>query len=127
MMAHVMEPISPGIALDLRLRGRLATLAAGRTLVIGYFASRTCCCVVGDIAVDWRSSPPGPGFLELARVDGVPLFADERLVDVLDGARPELRPGGILRRGTPSLWLGIPERWIEFLEGPTVLARRRST
>ena len=123
-MAGIVERCHVSIAVDPRLHGRLATLATGRALVIGYFASRRCGAVVGDFAVDWQTSPPGPGFLELAPIDGVAAFVDARLVDVLVDARPELRPGGILRPGTPSVRLGIPERWIEFLEGPIVLTRR---
>ena len=117
----------PRIALDPRLDGRLASLAEGRTIVLGYYASRTCCSVVGDLAVDWRSSPPGPGFLALDPIEGVSVFADVRLADVLRRGAPELRPGGVLRRGTLSLWLGLPECWIDFLEGPTVMTRRSST
>jgi hypothetical protein len=127
MMASLIERTYPSIALDPRLRGRLSSLADGRVIVLGYYASRSCCSVVGDLAVDWRSPPPGPGFLELDPMDGVPVFADVRIIDVLLRGAPELRPGGIPRRGTPSLWLGIPECWIDFLEGPTVLTRRRST
>ena len=118
------EPGHPRIALDPRLGGRLSSLAEGRVIVLGYYASRSCCSVAGDLSVDWRSSPPGPGFLELDPIEGVPLFADGRLLDVLRRGAPELRPGGLLRRGTPSLWLGIPECWIDFLEGPTVMTRR---
>ena len=125
-MAGIVEQSHPSIAVDPWLHGRLGTLAAGRTLVIGYFASRRCGVVIGDFAVDWQASPPGLGFLELAPIEGVAAFVDARLVDVLVDARPELRPGGILRPGTPSVRLGIPERWIEFLDGPTVLTRRPS-
>ncbi len=53
-------------------------------------------------------------------------FVDARLVDVLVDATAELRPGGNLRPGTPSVRLAIPERWIEFLDGPTVMTRRPS-
>jgi len=127
VVAALIERTHPSIAVDPRLRGHLETLAAGRVLVISYFASRSCCSVVGDVAADWRPSPPGPGFLELEPIEGVPMFADARVIDVLGRAAPELRPGGILRRGTPSLWLGNPECWIDFLEGPTVLTRRGST
>ena len=124
MMAGVIERSQLSIALDPRLRGRLAALAAGRVLVVGYFASSRCGSVVGDFALSWRIEAPGPGFLELAAIEGVSIYADRRLLDVLGRAAPELRPGGVLRRGTPAVWLGNPERWIEFLEGPLVMCPR---
>jgi len=109
------------IGLHPSVHGSLARLARGRILVIGYFASARCGTVVGDFSVSWRSKPPGDRFRRLAPVEGVDLFADARLLDVLAAAAPELRPGTIFRRSTPTVYLGIPERWIEFLEGPRVL------
>jgi hypothetical protein len=109
------------IAVHPSLRGSLARLGRGRALVIGYFASARCGVVVGDLSISWRSAAPGGRFRRLAPVAGVDLFADVRLLEVLEEAAPELRPPSILRRGTPTIFLGLPERWLEFLEGPTVL------
>ena len=114
----------PTIAMDPKLEGRLARLAAGRTLVIDYFRSNTCGGVIGDLAAHWRRERPADGFVALAAIEGVPIHVDARLIDVLTDAGPQLRPGGILRRGTPSIWLARPERWIEFLNAPVPLRSR---
>ena len=47
------ERAQPSIVLNGRLRGQLATIAAGRVLAIGYFASRRCAVVVGDFSISW--------------------------------------------------------------------------
>jgi hypothetical protein len=116
------------IAVHPSLRGSLARLARGRTLVIGYFASARCGAVVGDFSISWRSDPPGERFRRLAPVENIDVFADARLLEVLETAAPELRPGGVLRRDTPTVHLGIPELWVDFLEGRTLMpARGRRT
>ena len=120
------ERAQPSIVLNGRLRGQLATIAAGRVLVIGYFASRRCAVVVGDFSISWRKAAPGPGYVELTPIEGVPVYADRRLLDVLRRSDPELRPGGLFSRGTPSIRLALPEQWIAFLEGPTAMARREA-
>ena len=112
------------IALDADLHGSLAGLARGRRLVIGYFAARRCGTVVGDLSVAWHVEPPASWHRRLAPIEGVEVYADERLLGVLDIGRPELRCGSLLRRGTPRLHLSSPECWIDFLEGPTVMSRR---
>lgn len=114
------------IDLDGRLRGQLATLAAGRVLVIGYFASRGCCVIVGDFSISWRKAAPGHGYVELTPIEGVLVYADRRLLEVLRRSSPELRSGGVFGRGTPSIRLALPEQWISFLEGPTVMGRREA-
>ena len=106
------------------LRGSLGRLARGRVLVVGFFASARCAPAVGDFSLSWRSGAPGDGFSRLAPVEGVELFADARLLEVLRTGAPELRAGGVLRRGTPTIYLGNPERWLEFLDGPTALRGR---
>ena len=57
-------------------------------------------------------------------VEGVPVYVDRRLLDVLRRGGPELSPGGLLNRGTPSIRLEFSERWLEFLEGPVVMGPR---
>jgi len=92
--------------------------------VIGYFASWRCGVVVGDFSISWRKAVPGPGYVELTPIEGVPVYADRRLLEVLRRSNPELCPGGLFSRGTPSIRLALPEQWIAFLEGPTVMVRR---
>jgi len=122
-MATEVEQQPPVIAVEPRMRGRLATLARDRALVIGYFTSKSCCAVVGDMTVAWRRVAPGPGYVPLAPVEGVSLYADRRLMDVLREGMPELWPGGLFRRDTPTIRLAIPERWIQFLGGPPTATR----
>ena len=112
------------IGVDPGLRGSLARLARGRKLVIAYFASRTWGWVIGDFSLSWRSAAPDRRFQRLAPLEGVDLYADDRLLDVLANAGPELHPGSFFRRDTPTMYLGFPELWIDFLEGPRVLAAR---
>ena len=107
------------VAMHPGLLGSLARLARGRALVIGYYASARCGTVVGDLSTSWRTGSPGDQFRRLAPMEGVELFADARLLEVLRAGAPELRAGSALQRGTPSLYLGQPERWLEFLDGPT--------
>lgn len=123
-MTAEVERAQPSIVLNGRLRGQLATVAAGRVLVVGYFASRRCGVVVGDFSISWRKAAPGPGYAELTPIEGVLVYADRRLLDVLRRSNPELRPGGLFSRGTPSIRLARPEQWIAFLEGPTVMVRQ---
>ncbi len=125
-MTDVVGRSGPTFAVDPRLRGRLAALAAGRILVIGYFASSRCGVVVGDLDVSWRTTEHGAGYMTLEPIEGVPIRVDRRLLDVLTRSAPELWPGGLLRRTTPSIRLALPEQWIAFLEGPTVMARREA-
>ena len=76
------------------LRGSLAQLANGRVLVIDYFASRRCSVVIGDLTGDFEDTPPGPGYVELASIESVRVFAESRLLAVLGDAGPSLRLGG---------------------------------
>jgi len=121
MMASEVERQPPAIAVHPRLRGRLATLAADRALVIGYVTSRSCCAVVGDFTVSWRKEVPGADYLPLPPIEGVLLYADRRLLGVLSEGMPQLWPGGLFRRDTPTIRLDIPERWIQFVGGPPVV------
>ena len=107
------------------LRGSIAQLAKGRVLVIDYFASRRCSVVVGDLTVDFEDTPPGPGYVELASIESVRVFAESRLLGVLGDAGSSLRLGGPPFARHLAVDLGQPERWIDFLEGPGVLAGKR--
>jgi hypothetical protein len=115
--ADLMPRSRISIGVDPTFRGSLARLARDRALVISYFASARCGVVVGDLSTSWRSTAPGAKFQRLEAVEGVELFVDARLLEVLASAAPELGPPSFLRRGTPTLSLGLPERWLDFLEG----------
>ena len=122
-------PVVPRSQLSLgiepTLRGSLARLANGRVLVIDYFASRRCSVVIGDLTSEFRETPPGPGYVELARMEGVRVFAESRLLTVLDDAGLSLRLAGFPFARHLAIDLDRPERWIDFLEGPGVLAGKR--
>jgi hypothetical protein len=107
------------------LRGSLAQLANGRVLVLDYFASRRCNIVIGDLTGDFEDTPPGMGYVELASIESVPVFAESRLLAVLGDAGTTLRWGGPPFARHLALELDRPERWIDFLEGPGVLAGKR--
>ncbi len=102
-----MDGRPPTLQVHGSLHGQLHALAAGRTLEIGYFRSHRCGAVVGDITLSWIDGPPGSSHVALPAVEGVPVVADRRLLGVLRRAGPELRPGGWLSRGTPSIQLAV--------------------
>ena len=103
------------------LRGSLARLANGRVLVIDYFGSRRCSVVIGVLWGDVGDAPPGPGYVELASIERVRLFAESRLLAVLD-AGSTLRLVGPPFARHLAVELDRPERWIDFLDAPGVLA-----
>ena len=113
------------LGLEPTLRGSIAQLAKGRALVIDYFASRRCSVVVGDLTVDFEDTPPGPGYVEVASIESVRVFAALRLLGVLGDAGASLRLGGPPFARHLAVDLGRPERWIDFLEAPGVLAGKR--
>jgi hypothetical protein len=115
--------ISLGLAPS--LRGRLAQLAASRVVVIDYFASRRCSVVIGDLTVDFEDEPRRPGYVELASVERVRIFAESRLLAILRDAGFTLRLGGPPFARHLAVDLDRPERWIDFLDEPGVLARSR--
>ena len=107
------------IGLAAGLRGRLAALARGRTLAIGFYASRCCTSVaVGDLTVSWVEGAPPPGSVALAPVEGVPLVTDGRLVELLRDGGPTLILGGPVFARHLALRLDRPELWIDFLARP---------
>lgn len=112
------------------LRGSLARLANGRIIVIDYFASRRCSVVIGDLTGDFeeeRPGPgyPGPGYVELASIESVRVFVEPRLLALLGDAGPTLCLGGPAFARHLSVHLDRPERWIDFLEQPGILAGKR--
>jgi hypothetical protein len=121
VVPHV--PISLGV--EPSLRASLAQIARDRVLVVDYYASRRCSVVVGDLTGDFEDALPGPGYVELATAEQIRVFVEARLVGVLSEG------GGMLRLRGPSfarhlsVELDRPERWIDFLDGPSVLSGKR--
>ncbi len=107
------------------LRGSLAQLADGRMIVIDYFASQRCNVVIGDLTGDFGRARPGPGYVELAGIEGVRVFVEERLLPVLRDGGPSLCMAGPPFARHLSVHLDRPELWIDFLERPGVLAGKR--
>ncbi len=106
-----------------RLRGKLSRLAQGRSLVIDYFASALCGVVVGDITADFRPQPPSDTHVRLVELEGVPVFAERRLVPLLEqtALSLDLRRLPIGRRLLVKL--DRPEQWLDFLDRPGIARR----
>ena len=113
------------VGIEPALRTRLPQLAAGRPLVLDYFASRRCSIVTGDLTADFRREAPGSAYVALESIEGVPVFAEERLLPVLEDAELTLRLGGPIFARHLAVSLDPGSSWIEFLEQPTVLAGKR--
>lgn len=108
------------VAVHPRLMESISRLARGRALVIGYYASARCGTVIGDLSTSWWDVVPVDRFRRLAPIRGVDVFAEAGLLEVLRRGAPELRAGSILTRGRPTLRLGKPELWLDFLASPLV-------
>lgn len=106
-----------------RLSAELRSLARGRAIVIDYFASGRCGVVVGDITADFAPPPPTATHSEVRAIDGVRVFAERRLVPLLEETAVTLD----LRRLPFGRRLGVmldrPERWLDFLERPGICGR----
>jgi len=112
-MTQTMGTLPPSFTVNARLAGHLADLAVGRSLVIGFSASRRCGVASGDFTVSWGPNEPTRGYVALRPVESVPVFVDRRLLDVLRRAELELWPGGFFSRRTPSIrlaWTGDSSR-----------------
>ena len=114
----VVEPVIGRAAVRLivlpALRERLALLAAGRPLVVDYYASRLRGVATGDLVV-WFGEPAAePCYIELEPIDDVAVLAERHLVALLDGAT--LREGGLPWHRHPAISLARPEDWIDFLD-----------
>ena len=115
------EPVA--IALDPRLEGRLAEIAAGRVLVVDYLVTRpTPALPTAELSVRLLRDRPG-GVVVIGSAEGVDCLADPRLEAVLREAGPRLRPvaGAVL--GQFELDLARPLVWLDFLSST---AARRS-
>jgi hypothetical protein len=107
------------IGLDERLRGRLAELAHGRTLAIGMFTARCCGSpyLIGDLTAGFVDAPD-EGAVALTPIEGVPLVADERLVELLADAGPTIVLAGLPFVRHLAVELEVPEAWLDFLASP---------
>ena len=114
------------IGVEPSLRGSLARLAHGRVIVIDYFASQRCSVVIGDMTGSFEEDSPPAGFVEFASIEGVRIFAQPRLRPLLRDAGPSLTLAGPPFARHLSVRLDRPERWIEFLDEPGVLAGKRA-
>jgi hypothetical protein len=99
---------------DPALQGRLPTLAAGRPLVIDYYASVFRGMAVGDLVVRFGDPRPEPRYLQLEPIEGITVLAERGLLGLLEGAT--LREVGLPNARHLSISLATPERWIDFLE-----------
>lgn len=123
-MGTVVPHSQISLGVEPSLRGSLAHMANGRVLVIDYFASRRCSVVVGDLTADFVDMPPGPAYVEVGSVEGVRVFAEQRLLAVLADTESSLRLAGPPFARHLAIDLDPPERWLDFLEEPGVLIGR---
>lgn len=113
------------VGVDPALRARLADLSCGRPLIIDYFASRRCGVVIGDLIVEFQQGPPNGSYVMVASIEGVEVFAENRLVPVFEDAALTLRLGGPVFARHLAVSLDPGSRWIEFLEQPNALAGKQ--
>jgi hypothetical protein len=117
-MLMAVDPVvgrSP-IELDVEpaLRGRLAGLAAGRSLVIDYYASTHRGMTIGDLTVRFGYPHAEPRYVLLEPLEDVTVIAERNLLTLLFGAT--LREAGLPFARHLAITMVQPERWIEFLE-----------
>ena len=98
------------------LRPRFAELAAGRALVIDYFATARCGGRVGDLTADFVPEPVGVEFVPIRVLESVPCYAERRLVPLLAQVKTMIRFGGPPFARHLAVTLDPPERWLDFLE-----------
>jgi hypothetical protein len=113
------------LAVEPGLRADLARRSGGRVLVVDYFASRRCSVTIGDLTAEFRVDPPADGFVELQDVDGIRTFAEQRLIPVLESAVLTVRLAGPPFARHLAVSLDPPSRWLDFLDGPGILAGKR--
>lgn len=113
------------VGVEPALRIRLTEPAAGGPLVLDWFGSRRCGVVIGDLTAKFRHQPAGQGYAELATIERVRVFAEESLLPVLHDAELTLRLAGPSFARHLAISLDPGSRWIEFLEQPMVLCRKR--
>ena len=116
--------MSASLRVDAAAEQRLRSEAAGRALVIDFFAARCCTGVVaGDLMTRWADEP-GADAVEIGAVAGTRLLADRRLVEVLAEGASLVESGPFFARSI-GVRLARPECWIDFLDSPAARRRRR--
>jgi hypothetical protein len=114
----IVEPVigraAVRLALRPALRDSLASLAAGRLLVIDYYASRLRGVATGDLIVWFGEPAPEPCYVELEPIDDVVVLAERHLVDLLEGAT--LHEAGPPWHRHLAISLARPEDWLDFLD-----------
>jgi hypothetical protein len=114
----IVEPVigraNVRLAVSPDLRVRLTSVAAGRPLVIDYYATRLRGVATGDLIVRFGELAPEPCYMELDPIDDVPVLAERHLVDLLGGA--SLREAGAPWHRHLTVALARPEDWIVFLD-----------
>jgi hypothetical protein len=108
-----------------RLRGELSQLAGGRALILDYFVTARCGSVVGDITAGFGREPRLDGYARLDDVEGVRVYAERRLLPLLEEAGARLDKRRMPFGPQIGLRLDRPEQWLGFLEGPGVIAGKR--
>jgi len=111
-----------GISIAPTLRDQLAAMAAGRALVIHYFAGARCGSVVGDLTATFRPVPADAAYVQVAAVEGVRVFAESRLLPLFEDGGAGIRLAGPRFARHLAVSLERPERWLDFLERPGVCA-----
>lgn len=106
-----------------RLRSRLRRLAQDRALVIDYFASDRCGVVVGDITAALRPKPSADARVELGMIEGVPVFAERRLIPLLAETVTTIDRWPLPIGDRLSVRIDRPEKWLEFLGRPGIARR----
>ncbi len=106
-----------------RLGPKLAALSRGRALVIDYFASARCGPAVGDVTAGFVPDPSTETYARMNDLQGVPVFAERRLVPLLEETTLVLDLRRLSLGDRLAVYLEPPERWLEFLERPGVLGR----
>lgn len=114
----IVEPVigraAVRLALRPALRDRLASLAAGRPLVIDDYASRLRGVATGDL-IAWFGEPaPERYYVELEPIDDVAVLAERHLVDLLE--RATVHEAGLPWHRHLAIALARPELWMDFLE-----------
>jgi hypothetical protein len=106
-----------------RLRQELTRLSRGRAIVIDYYASARCGVAVGDLTANFVAGPQAESRVRLSDLEGIPVFAERRLTPLLE--QTELVLDRRWLGGGLAIRLDEPERWLDFLELPGVVRRRR--
>jgi hypothetical protein len=113
------------VGISPRLRGELSQLAGGRALIVDYFVTARCGSVVGDITADFGREPQPDSYARLEDVEGVRVYAELRLLPLLEEAGPRLDRRRVPFGPQVGLRLDRPEQWLGFLERPGVMVGKR--